>query len=100
MLVGVRRRTVILMCLAVALIGAGTYALTQGSSPAAPAKAKLTAKAELTFPAHIAAPAPEVRALLYPAPVHATHRVHKRHARSTAHRSHRLSKHRLAELLQ
>src|SRR3954467_11924168 len=64
MLAGVRRSTVIAACLAVVLSGAVVYALMRGSD-AAPAPARAKAEPQLTFPAHIRALPPEVRARLY-----------------------------------
>ena len=64
----VRQWTVIVTCLAVVLSGAVAYAVTRGSDPApapAPTPARATAEPQITFPAHIRALPPEVRARLY-----------------------------------
>src|SRR4051794_5758427 len=68
MLPGVRKWTAIAACLAVVLSGAVVYALTRGSdAPPAPAPvpARATAEPQFSFPAHIRALPPEVRARLY-----------------------------------
>src|SRR3954451_19023886 len=62
----VRQWTVIVTCLAVVLSGAVAYALTRGSDPApAPTPARAKAEPQISFPAHIRALPPEVRARLY-----------------------------------